>query len=73
MTIVPVTGVGRCVLYIKCIICMLQVCVHCAGISCTIACYGIGTIIPDCDCQDEILYYRIHHSRLGISDMDRFC
>ena len=24
---------------------MLQVGVHCAGISCTIACYGIGAII----------------------------
>ena len=28
-------------LYIKCIICMLQMWVHCAGIICTIACYGM--------------------------------
>ena len=41
--------------------------VHCASINCTIACCGIGTIIPDCDCQHGILYYRIYHSRLGIS------
>ena len=54
-------------------ICMLQLGVHCAGISCTIACYGIGTIIPDYDCQHGILYYHIYRSRLGISDMDRFC
>ena len=39
----------------------------------TIACYGIGTIIPDCDCQHGILSYRIHRLPLGISDMDRFC
>ena len=31
-------------LYTKCMICMLHVWVHCAGIICTIACYGIGTI-----------------------------
>ena len=59
--------------YTKCIICMLQAWVHCAGISCIIACYGIGTIIPDCDCQHGILYYHIDRSWLGISDMDRFC
>ena len=73
LTIVPVSGVGTWVLYIKWIICMIQVWVHCAGISCSIACYGIGTIIPDCDCQHGIFYYRIHCSRLGISDMNRFC
>ena len=61
-------------LYSKWIICLLQVWVHCAGSSCTIiACYGIGTIIPDCDCQPGILYYRNYCSRLGISDMDHFC
>ena len=32
-------------LYTKCMICMLQVWVHCDGSICTIACYGIGTII----------------------------
>ena len=32
-------------LYTKCMICMLQVWVHCDGIICTIACYGIITII----------------------------
>ena len=51
MMIVPVTGVGTWVFYIKCIVCMLQVWVHCAGISCSIACHGIGTINPDYDCQ----------------------
>ena len=44
-----------------------KVWVHCAGISCTIACYGIGTIIPDCNCQYLILYYCIYLSRLGVS------
>ena len=73
MTIVLVTGVDTWVLYTKCIICILQAWVHCAGISCIIACYGIDTIIPDCDCQHGILYYHIDRSRLGISDMDRFC
>ena len=31
--------------YTKCTICMLHELVHCDGIICTIACYGIGTII----------------------------
>ena len=39
--LLPVTGVGIWLLYTKCIICMLQWWVHCAGISCTIACHGI--------------------------------
>ena len=37
-----VLAVGTSVLYTKCIICMLHVWVHCAGISYTIACYVIG-------------------------------
>ena len=60
MMIVHATDVSTWGLYTKCMICMLQVGVHCSGIICTIACYGIGTILPDCDCQHEILYYRIH-------------
>ena len=64
MTIVPVTGVGTWVWYTKCIIYMLQLWLHCAGSSCTIALYGIGTIIPDCDCQHGILYYCIYSLRL---------
>ena len=67
MTVVPVTGVDRWVLYIKYIICMLQVWVHCSGISYTIAFYGIGTINSDCDCQHGISYYRIYRSRFGVS------
>ena len=73
MTIVPVTDASTCGLYTKCMICMLQVGVQCAGIICTIACYGIGTINTDCDCQHGISYYRIYRSRLGVSDMDCFC
>ena len=73
MTIVPVTGVGTWVWYSKCIIYMLQLRVHYAGSSCTIAFYGIGTIIPDCDCQHGILYYRIYILRLFFADMYRFC
>ena len=57
----------------KCMICMLQVGVHCAGIICTIACYGIGTIISDCDCQHGMSYYCIYRLTLGVSDMDHFC
>ena len=68
-----VTDVNTWGLYTKCMICMLHVVVHCADITCTVACYGIGTIIPDCDCQHEISYYRIYCSRLGVPDMDRFC
>ena len=41
MMIVHVTDVSRWGLYTKCMICMLQVGVHCAGIICTIACYGL--------------------------------
>ena len=52
---------------------MLQLGVHCAGIISTIACYWIGTIIPDCDCQHGISYYHIYRLRLCVSDMDRFC
>ena len=54
MMIVHVTGVSTLGLYTKCTICMLQVGVHSAGIICAIACYGIGTIIPDCNCQHRI-------------------
>ena len=67
MMIVPVTGVGTWEFYIKCTICMLQVWVQCAGISCTIACNGIGTINSDCDCQHGISYYRIYRSRFDVS------
>ena len=73
MMIVHATDVSTCRLYTKCMICMLQVGVHYAGIICTIACYGIGTIISDCDCQHGISYYRIYRSRHGVSEMDRFC
>ena len=73
MTIVHVTDVSTWGLYTKCMICMLQLGVHCAGIICTIACYGIGRIIPDCDCRCEISHSRIYRSRLIVSDMDRFC
>ena len=52
---------------------MLQVGVHCAGIISAIVCYGIGTVISDCDCQHGILYDRIYRLRVGVSDMDRFC
>ena len=48
--IVHVTDVSTWGLYTKFMICMLQVGVHGAGIICTIACYGIGTILSDCDC-----------------------
>ena len=52
MMIVHVTDVSTWGLYTKCMIYMLQVGVHCASIIvCTIACYLIGTNIPDCDCQ----------------------
>ena len=46
---------------------LLKVWVHCAGICYTIACYGIGTIIPDYLCQHGISHYRIYRSRLGVS------
>ena len=42
--ILHVTDVSTWELYTKCMVCMLQVGVHCAGIICTIGCYGIGTI-----------------------------
>ena len=45
MMIVHVTNVSTCGLYTKCMICILQVGVHYAGIICKIACYGIGTIM----------------------------
>ena len=45
MMIVHVTDVSTWGLYTKCMICMLQVGVHCADIIFTIACYGIGTIL----------------------------
>ena len=73
MMIVHVKVVSTWGLYTKCMICMLQVGVHCASIICTIACYGIGTNIPDSDCQHGISYYRIYHSRLGVSVMDPSC
>ena len=73
MMIVHITDVSTWGLYTKCMICMLQVGVHFAGIIWTFACYGIGTIISDCDCQHGMTYYRIYHSRLGVSDMNRFC
>ena len=75
MMIVDVTYVSTWGFYTKCMICMLQVGVHGAGIICTIACYGIGTLILDCDCQDGT-YYHIYCSRLGVSaefGSSRFC
>ena len=65
--LVHVSDVSTWGLDTKCMICMLQVGAHCAGIICTIACYGIGTIIPDGDCQHGITYYCIYRSRLGVS------
>ena len=65
--VVHVTDVSTWGLYTKCMICMLLVGVHCAGIICTIACYGIDTILSDCDCQYGISYYRIYCSRLVLS------
>ena len=62
MTSVHVTDVSRFGLYTKCMIYMLQVGVHCVGIICTIACYGIGTIIPDCDCQHGIIIFIVQDS-----------
>ena len=44
MMIVHVTDVSPWGLYTKCMVCMLQVGVHCASIICTIAFYGIGII-----------------------------
>ena len=71
--IVPVTDVSTLGLYTKSMICMLQLEVRCAGNICTIACYGIGAILPDCDCQHGISYCHIYRSRLGVLDMDHFC
>ena len=55
-------------LYTKCKICMLQVGVHCAGIICTIACHGIGTIflivIVNMECY--IIIFNIRDSLLQI-------
>ena len=45
MMIVDVTDVSTRGLYTKCMIGMLQVGIHCAGIICTVACYGIDTIL----------------------------
>ena len=67
MMIVLVTDVSTWGLYTKCMICKLQLGVHCASIICTISCYGIGTNISDCDCQHGISYYCIYRSRLGVS------
>ena len=69
MMIVHVTDVSTWGLYTKCMICMLQLGVHCVSIICTIACYGISTNISDCDCQHGISHYRIYHSRFGVSDI----
>ena len=68
MMIVHVTDVSTWGLYTKCMICMLQVGVHCASIICTIACYGIGTNTSDCDCQHEyhIVVFIIQDSVLQI-------
>ena len=46
---------------------------HVTGNIFPITCYGIGTILPDCDCQHGIFYYHIYRSQLCVSDMDRFC
>ena len=65
--IVHVTDVSAWGLYTKCMICMLQVGVNCAGIICTIACYGISTTFLIVIVNMELLYYPIYCSRLGVS------
>ena len=60
MMIVSVTDVSTWGLCTKCMICMLQVGIHCAGIICTISCYGIVTIMPGCDCHHGISYYHLY-------------
>ena len=59
MMIVHVTDVSTLGFYTKC---MFQVGLHGAGIISTIACYRIGALIPDCDCQYAISYYCIYRS-----------
>ena len=68
MMIVQVTDVSTWGLYTKCIVCMLQVGVHCAGIICTIVCYGIGTIIRlvIVDMEYHIIIFIIRDSVLQI-------
>ena len=72
MMIVHVTDVSTWGLYTKCLICILQVLVHCAGIICTIACYGIGTIflIVIVNMEYHIIYSMIN--KLFILFHDKF-
>ena len=73
MMTVDVTDVSTWGLYTKCMVCMLQVGVHCASTVCTIACNGIFITFLIAIVNMEYNYYCIYHSRLGASVMDRFC
>ena len=50
----------------QCMICMLQVRVHCAGIICTIACYEIGTIFLIVNMEYYIIVFNVQDSLLQI-------
>ena len=57
MMIVHVTNVSTCGLYTKCMICMLQVGVHCASIICTIAYYGMVHMILIVNMEYHIIVF----------------